>query len=111
MQWSPNFYGKWEADCGGTRIEGYFGLAPTVKWSLRLTLAVVTGLAVLGIVLNTLDLTAGTHFTVDPQVGLGISIFLFLFSGGIFLVAHKVGGRKDEKLMGFLEQTLAASRV
>src|ERR1700674_4660688 len=27
-QWSPNFYGKWEAECGGTRIEGYFDLAP-----------------------------------------------------------------------------------
>ena len=22
MQWSPNFYGKWEADQSGTRIEG-----------------------------------------------------------------------------------------
>lgn len=111
MQWSPNFYGKWEADSGGTRIEGHFDLAPTVRWSLRLWLATVMGLAGLGIVLNTLDLTAGTHFTVDPQVGLAISIFLILLTAAIFLVAHKLGCRQDKRLLGFLEQTLAASRV
>jgi hypothetical protein len=111
MQWSPNFYGKWEADYSGTRIEGYFDLAPTVRWSLRLTLVIVIGLAIYGVVLNTLDLTAGTHFTVDPQVGLGISIFLMLFAGGLFLIAHRLGSRQDKRLLGFLEQTLAASRV
>jgi len=111
MQWSPNFYGKREAESGGTRIEGYFDLAPTVRWSLRLWLATVVGLATLGILLNALDLAAGTHFTVDPQVGLGISMFLIPFTGAIFLVAHKLGGRQDDKLLRFLEQTLAACRV
>jgi hypothetical protein len=38
-------------------------------------------------------------------------MFLILLTGAIFLVAHKLGGRQDEKLLGFLEQTLAASRV
>ena len=111
MQWSPNFYGKWEADGGGTRIEGYFDLAPTVRWSLRLTLVTVLSLAALGIVLNTLDITAGTHFTVDPKVGLGISIFLILFTGGLFLLAHRLGSRQDKRLLWFLEQTLAARAV
>jgi hypothetical protein len=111
MQWSPNFYGKWETDCGGIRIEGYFDLAPTVRRSLRLTLVTVMSLAVLGIVLNTLDITAGTHFTVHSQVGLGISIFLMLLAGGLFLIAHRVGSGKDKRLLEFLEQTLAASRV
>jgi hypothetical protein len=111
MQWSPNFYGKWEADSRGTRIEGFFDLAPSARWSLRATLFTVVGLAVLGIVLNTLDLTIGTHFTVEPRVGLGISIFLPLFAAGIFLVAHRIGSRQDERLLGFLEQTLAATRV
>ena len=110
MQWSPNFYGKWEADCGGSRIEGYFDLAPTVRSSLRFTLITVMILAVLGIVLNTLDITAGMHFTVDPKVGLGISIFLILFTGGLFLLAHRLGSRQDKRLLGFVEQTLAASR-
>ena len=110
-QWSPNFYGKWEADHSGTRIEGHFDLAPFFKWSLRFTLVVIMGLAVVGVVLNTLDLTAGTHFTVDPDVGLAISVFLMLFTIGLYLVAHWLGSRQDERLLGFLEGTLAASRV
>jgi hypothetical protein len=110
-QWSPNFYGKWEADHSGTRIEGYFELAPVVRWSLRLTLVVIMGLAVLGVVLNTLDLTAGTHFTLDPDIGLAISVFLLLFTIGLYLVAHWLGSRQDEGLLGFLEKTLAASRI
>ena len=69
------------------------------------------GLAATGIVLNTFDLTAGTHFTVDPNIGLGISIFLMLFILGLYVVAQRLGSRRDERLLGFLEQTLAASRV
>ena len=110
-QWSPNFYGMWKADHGGTRIEGHFDLAPIARWSLRLTLAVIMSLAVVGVVLNTLDLTAETHFTIDPNVGLAISIFLMLFAIGLYLVAHWLGSRRDEKLLGFLEKTLAASRM
>jgi hypothetical protein len=71
----------------------------------------VIGLALLGIVLNTLDLTAGTHFTVDPAVGLGISIFLVLFPLALYLLAHKLGSRQRSELVGFLGQTLAANRV
>jgi hypothetical protein len=110
-QWSPNFYGKWEADHSGTRIEGHFDLAPLVRWSLRCTLGVIMGLAAIGVALNSLDLTAGTHFTVDPDVGLAISVFLMLFTFGLYLIAHWLGSRQDERLLGFLEQTLAASRV
>jgi hypothetical protein len=106
-QWSPNFYGKWEADRSGTRIEGHFDLAPLFRWSLCFTLVVIMGLAVIGVVLNTLDLTAGTHFTVDPSVGLAISVFTI----GLYLVAHWLGSRRDERLLGFLEKTLAASRI
>ena len=110
-QLSPNFYGNWQADHSGTRIEGYFDLAPSVRRSLRFTLITVMGLAAIGIVLNTLDLTAGTHFTVNPNIGLGISIFFMLSTLGFYLVAQRLGSRRDERLLGFLEQTLAACRV
>lgn len=110
-QWSPNFYGKWEGNHSGTRIEGHFDLAPLVRQSLRFTLVVVLGLGVVGVVLNSLDLAAGSHFTVDPDIGLAISIFLMLFTLGLYLGAHWLGSRRDESLLGFLEQTLAASRV
>jgi hypothetical protein len=110
-QWSPNFYGKWEAEYSGTRIEGYFDLAPQVKGALRFTLVTVLSLTVIGIVLNALDLTAGTHFTVDPSIGLSISILSVPFILGFYLVATKLGSRADESLLEFLERTLAASRV
>jgi hypothetical protein len=110
-QWSPNFYGKWEAEYSGTRIEGYFDLAPLVRLSLRFTLVLLLGFAVIGIVLNTLDLKAGTHFTVDPDIGLPISLLFVPFALGIYLVAHMIGSRSEKSLLRFLEQTLAANRV
>lgn len=69
------------------------------------------GIAAIGVVLNTLDLTAGTHLTVNPNIGLGISIFLMLSMLGFYLVARRLGSRRDERLLGFLEQTLAARRI
>jgi|SRR6185312_5713844 len=110
-QWSPNFYGKWEAEYSGTRIEGYFDLAPPVKGGLRFTLVTVMSLGGIGIVLNALDLTAGTHFTVDPNIGLWISILLMLFTLAFYLAANRLGSRPDETLLQFLEQTVAANRI
>jgi len=110
-QLSPNFYGNWQADHSGTRIEGYFDSAPRIRRSLRFTVIIVMGIAAIGVVLNTLDLTAGTHLTVNPNIGLGISIFLMLSMLGSYLVARRLGSRRDERLLGFLEQTLAARRI
>jgi hypothetical protein len=110
-QYSPNLYAEGEPEYSGTRIEGYFDLAPVVRLSLRFTLVVILGLASLGILLNVLDLTAGTHFTKDPDVGLVLSILLVPFGVGLYLLAQKLGSRPDENLLLFLEQTLAASRV
>src|SRR5579864_1566041 len=59
--YAPYFYGKWEPGHSGTRIDGYFDLGPRERRSLRFTVAVVLAMAVLGVSLNTLDLTRGTH--------------------------------------------------
>ena len=69
------------------------------------------GLAVLGMVLNILDLTAGTHFTKDPDVGLVLSALFVPFCLGLYLLAHRLGSRTNESLLTFLELTLAANRV
>jgi hypothetical protein len=76
-----------------------------------MTLIVMMGLAVLGIVLNLLDLTAGTHFTKDPDVGLVLSALFVPFCVGFYLFAHRLGSRTGESVLAFLELTLAASRV
>jgi hypothetical protein len=110
-QHSPNLYAKWEPEYSGIIIEAHFDLAPIVRLSLRITVVVVLGLAVLGILLNLLDLTVGTHFTKDPSFGLVLSIMLVPFDVGCYLLARRLGSRRDETLLVFLERTLAASRV
>ena len=109
--YASTFYAKWEPEYSGTRIEGQFELSPLVKLSLRISLTVTLSLFILGIVLNALDLTAGTHFTHDPHVGLVLCIVFVPFTIGFYLVAQKFGSRPNKHLLAFLEQTLAASRV
>ncbi|MGA2103202.1 MAG: hypothetical protein ABSG34_18975 [Candidatus Sulfotelmatobacter sp.] len=110
-QYAPNFYGRWEPEYGGTRIVGFFELAPLVKLSLRIFLIVMLVLWCSGIVANVLDLYAGTHFTRDPEIGLPVCAVFIVFTLGFYFVVRKLGSRPDESLLAFLEQTLAASRV
>jgi hypothetical protein len=96
-QFSPNLYAKWGPEHSGTRIEGSFDLAPMVKLSLRITLAVMGGLAILGIPVNVFDLAAGTHFTKDPDVGPALSILLVPIGIGFYLFAQKTRCSKRRK--------------
>ena len=107
-RFSSTFYGSWQAEHGGTKIEGYFGLSPLVGKSLRYSLVIMVILTVLGVMLNLLDLTVGTHFTKDPDVGLTLSIFVMLLSFGGYLLAQWLGSRRDVSLLASLEQKLSA---
>jgi hypothetical protein len=108
---APNFYGTWEPQSGGTRIDGYFGLGPNERLSLRFALVVMLALSVVGVMLNALDLTRGTHFTNDPRLGLVLSVLFAPFSLGFCLFIQRLGSRADARLLAFIETTLAASRV
>jgi hypothetical protein len=105
---SPAFYGSWKPERSGTEIEGYFGLAPRTLISLRVWLATMVIMTVLGIVLNLLDLTKGTHFTVDPDIGLTTSICFMLGSIGGYLLAQWLGSRRDASSIAYLEHKLSA---
>lgn len=63
------------------------------------------------LVLNTLDLKAGTHFTVDPDIGLWISVAFVPFMLVVYFVVLLIGSRRDKGIVAFLEQTLAARRI
>jgi hypothetical protein len=106
--YAPNFYATWEPQSGGTRIDGYFDLGPIERLSLRITLVVMLALSVVGVLLNALDLTRGTHFTNDPQIGLVLSILLVPFCIGFYVFVQKRGSRSDDRLLAFIETTLAA---
>ena len=110
-QFAPNLFGKWETQNGITRIDGYFDLRPSTRWSLRFTLFVIMAFSIFGIVINLLDLFTGTHLTKDPNIGLSISAISAPFCVGAYLIFRKLGSRRDESLVTFLEQTLAASSV
>jgi len=109
--YSPNFYAMWEPQSGGTRIDGYFDLGPIERLSLRITLVVMLALSVVGVLLNALDLTRGTHFTGDPQIGLVLSVLFVPFCLGFYLFIQRRGSRADDRLLAFIEATLAARRA
>ena len=109
--YAPNFYAKWEPQSGGTRIDGYFDLGPIERLSLRITLVAVLAFSALGVLLNALDLTRGTHFTNDPQLGLVLSVLFAPFCLGFYLFFQRRGSRADDRLLTFIETTLAARRV
>jgi hypothetical protein len=71
-------------------------------------LVAVLAFSALGVLLNALDLTRGTRFTNDPQLGLVLSILLVPFYIGFYLFVQKRGSRSDDRLLAFIETTLAA---
>lgn len=65
----------------------------------------------IGIVVNVLDLYAGTHFTKDPDIGLPLCAVFVVFTLGFYFAVRRLGSRPDKSVLAFLEQTLAANRV
>jgi hypothetical protein len=63
------------------------------------------------VLLNALDLTRGTHFTNDPQFGLVLSVLFAPFCFGFYLFVQRRGSRADDRLLAFIEKTLAARRA
>ena len=108
---APYFYAKWEPSHGGTRIDGHFDLGQIERRSLRFAVIVTLTIAALGILLNALDLTRGTHFTKDPEIGIVISVMLIPFAIGFRRFVRWIGSRTDERVLSFLESTLAATRA
>jgi hypothetical protein len=106
---SPAFYGSWQAERAGTKIEGYFGLSPRTLLLNRICLFLLVIMWGLGVLVNLLDLTVGTHLTVDPDVGLTISICFMLTSIGGYLLAQWLGSLRDASSLAYLEQKLSAS--
>lgn len=104
-----HFYGRVEAEPGGSRIQGYFDSPRWARYFMRVWLgfAILCGAPIF--VLTLLDVFTGSHHTTgDTWVGLIVPPALILFGP----VLPKVGwlfGRGDRKFMlDFLQQTVAA---
>ena len=103
------FYGRFQPEAGGTRIEGCFDLPRWSKVFMNVWLAFVALIGAPVFVATVIDLTRGPHSTSsDKWVGLLVLPSMVLF--GILL--PKVGrllGRGGERfLLKHLQQTLSA---
>lgn len=109
VPFSGAFYGSWEAEGTSTKVEGYFGLPPRVLLALRLWSGLMVLMGCLGLLLNLLDITAHTHNTVDPKVGLVLSSAILLIVLCGYGSVSWLGSRRDAGSIAFLEQMLSAT--
>ncbi len=75
---------------------------------LRAWWSIVALMAFMGIVLNLLDLTVKSHFTLNPDIGLKISTAILLLSTGIYLSVKWLGSWLDFGSLAYLERNLSA---
>jgi len=106
---APHFYGEFQQEPGGSRIEGYFDLSRWTRTFMRLWLI---GVALLGgtmFVLCLIDLTTGSHHTSgDARVGLTVPPAMILFGLLLPRIGRLFGRGEQRFLLEFLQHTLAA---
>jgi hypothetical protein len=106
---SPQLYGKFQSETGGSRIEAQFGLSPWVRMFMRIWLIGVGAIGGPIFVLSSLDLLTGSSYlTGDSYVGLIVPPAMILWG----FILPKIGrffGQGDEQiLLEFIQRTLAA---
>jgi len=104
-----NFYGRFEPEQGGTRIEGYFDMPRWAKYFMRIWL---TGAVLIGtpIFVGTLwDIAIhGDYITGDKWVGLLVPPSLVLYGIVLPSLGRLFGKRDREFILQHIQNTLAA---
>src|SRR6266496_2775505 len=104
-----NFTANFQAETGGSRIEGYFDFSRWVKIFMRLWLG---GVVLLGgpiLVLTLIDLFTGTHHTSgDNWVGLAVPPAMFAWGFLLPRIGRFFGRGEGRFLLEFIEHTLVA---
>lgn len=104
-----HFYARFEAEPGGTRIEGYFDAPRWARYFMRIWLA---GAVLIGIPIcleTAMDIkTGGLHMSGDTWVGLVVPPVLVLF-GTVLPKVGRLLGKADRKfVLEHVQNTLAA---
>jgi len=106
---APFFFGRIHCEGGGSRIEGYFGLARRVRLFMRIWL---TGAAVIGapiFVLSLLDAANGSHYmSGDPSIGLVVPPGLIAFGMLLPKVGRLLGRPEERAILELIQNTLGA---
>jgi len=103
------FYGRFQAEPGGTRVEGYFNASRWSRFFMKVWLAGAVLIGTPIFVLTLIDLTKGSHhMSGDMWVGLVVPPSLVLF-GAVLPRFGRLLGRSGERfLLKHLQQTLGA---
>jgi hypothetical protein len=108
--YAVQFYGRMEAEPGGTRIVGYFDFPRWVHWFMRLWLALAVVISVPIFVLTLSDVVRGTHFMHGGGEWVGLLVApAFLAYGFLLPALGRWLGRGGERyILQFMETVLAA---
>jgi hypothetical protein len=106
---SPQFHGEFQAEPGGSRIEGHFDISSWVKVFMRLWLG---GVVLLGgpiFVLTLIDVLKGSHYmNSDTWVGLAVPPAMLAWGFLLPRIGRFFGRGEERFLLEFMEHTLAA---
>jgi hypothetical protein len=106
-----HFYGTFEDEPGGTRIQGYFAPPRWARYFMRVWLAFAVLCGVPIFVATLRDVLTGSHaVSGDVWVGLAVPPFL-IFVGTVLPMLTRRFGRNDRRFMVDFVQHAAAARV
>ena len=102
------FYGRFEPEPNGTRIEGYFDFPGWTIWFLRIWLGLIVLIAAL-IFLGTLFYAVREHnlLSIATWIGLLIPPALVLVALAIPKIARMLSRKDEQYILQFVQSTLA----
>jgi hypothetical protein len=106
---APIFYGRFEPETGGTRIEGYFDMAQWVKYFMWFWLAMVILIGGQIFLASLKDIVTGSHYIHgDKRIGILIPPFMILFGVLLPKVGELLARGEKTFILEHLQQTLVA---
>jgi len=103
------FYGRFEPEGCGTRIEGYFDSPEWTRWFMRIWLGVVILLGVPGFVAALISIAKGTATREEGAwVGLVVPPALILFGIVLPKFGRLLGQGDEQDILRYVQNTLVA---
>lgn len=104
-----HFYGRFEPEPGGTRIEGYFDAPRWARYLMRIWLAGAVLIGTPIFVETLMDISTGSHhMTGDLWVGIIVPPALVLFGTVLPKFSRRLGKKDRKFILEHIQQTLAA---
>ncbi|HLJ90423.1 MAG TPA: hypothetical protein VKZ53_26680 [Candidatus Angelobacter sp.] len=103
------FYGRFEPEPGGTRIEGHFDTPGLSKYFMRIWLAFAVLIGVPIFIQTAIAIVGGSHSASDNEwIGLVVPPVLVLFGIALPKIGRLLGKGDEHFIVEHLQNTLAA---